>query len=130
MAIPAMVVAPRQRHANISRLVACGVAATLVLACAEAPSVEASSGARLATKSERSAILGAYKANDGNASQVRGVFVSRSNSGLSVVCARTPEAGTRSSVFNRSVHKWRYVVSGPVGKVGNATERALEWACG
>jgi len=71
-----------------------------------------------------------YVANDGGSSGVRGVFVSRSNSGLAVVCVHTPEAGIRSFVFARSHGSWRYVTSGAVGRVGNSADRQLERACG
>ncbi|HLM84597.1 MAG TPA: hypothetical protein VK272_00260 [Solirubrobacteraceae bacterium] len=87
-----------------------------------------SSAARPATKSERSAILAAFKANDGNSSEVRGVYVSRSNSKLAAVCVRTPEAGTQAFVF-RLAHSWRYVTSGSVGRAGSAEDRRLEQAC-
>lgn len=90
----------------------------------------AHSGARPATKSERSAIIAAFTASDGNATEVHGVFVSRSNAGLAVVCTRTPEAGTLSYVFHRAGRAWRYLTSGPVGKTGNSAQRALERACG
>lgn len=108
------------------------VLVALVLASAGwAPAVEAAgAGARPATRSERATIIAAYSAADGNASEVRGVFVSRSDPSLAVVCARTPEAGTRSYVFAQSRHRWRYVTSGPVGKAGDSTERTLERACG
>ena len=39
----------------------------------------ASSSARPATRSERSAIMAAFTANDGSSSEVHGVYVSRSN---------------------------------------------------
>lgn len=89
-----------------------------------------SSSARPATKSERTAIMAAFTANDGNSSEVRSVYVSRSNSSLAVVCVRTPEAGSRAFVFRHSQRAWRYVTSGPVGRAGNTAERRLEQACG
>jgi hypothetical protein len=88
-----------------------------------------SARARPASGSERAAIVAAFTASDGNASQVHGVFVSRSNPSLAVVCARTPEAGARSYVFGHSRHAWRYVTGGPVGRTGSSSERALERAC-
>lgn len=90
----------------------------------------ASSGARPAGRSERSAIVSAFTASDGNSSEVRGVYVSRSNSSLAVVCARTPEAGTLAYVFHHVQRSWRYVTSGRVGRAGNAVDRSLEQACG
>ena len=90
----------------------------------------ASSNATPATGAERAAIIGAYRASDGNPSQVRAVFVSRSNPNLAVVCARTPEAGTRAYVFNHHGHTWHYATSGPAGKAGDPAERTLERACG
>jgi hypothetical protein len=89
----------------------------------------AGSGARPASRSERSAIVAAFTASDGNSSEVHGVYVSQSNSSLAVVCARTPEAGTRAYVFSHS-RSWRYVTSGQVGRAGNSADRRLEQACG
>jgi hypothetical protein len=90
----------------------------------------ASSSARPATRSERSAIMAAFTANDGSSSEVHGVYVSRSNSSLAVVCVRTPEAGSQAYVFHHAQRAWRYVTSGPVGRTGNSTDRRLEQACG
>ncbi len=67
---------------------------------------------------------------DGNSSEVRGVYVSRSNSSFAVVCARTPEAGTQAYVFHHVQRSWRYVTSGRVGRAGNTFDRSLEQACG
>ncbi|MHB8241896.1 MAG: hypothetical protein ACYDHN_07875 [Solirubrobacteraceae bacterium] len=86
--------------------------------------------ARSATRSERAAILSVYAREDGSASQVRSVYVSRANASLAVACARTPEAGTFAYVFARSHGHWRYATSGRPGRVGNAAERRLELACG
>jgi phosphoglucomutase len=105
--------------------------ATTTLVACWVPTVEAaSSNGKPAAGAQRGAIVAAYKASDGNVAEIRGVFVSRSNSSLAVVCARTPEAGTRSYVFAHRGQKWRYLTSGPVGKVGGSTERALERSCG
>lgn len=90
----------------------------------------AGSNARPATSSERAAIVAAFRASDGNAAQVRGVYVSRSNATLAVVCARTPEAGTRAYLFRRGGRAWHYLTGGPVGKAGSPAERALKRACG
>ena len=89
-----------------------------------------SSSARPAAKSERTAIMAAFTANDGNSSEVHGVYVSRSNSSLAVVCVRTAEAGSQAFVFHHSRRPWRYVTSGPVGRAGNTADRRLEQACG
>lgn len=87
------------------------------------------SSARPAIKSERSAILGALKANDGSTAGVQGVYVSRSDSSLAVVCVRTPDAGLRAFVFHHVGHAWRYLTSGPPGAAGSPTDRHLERAC-
>lgn len=102
----------------------------IVLGATFIASAFAGSNARPATRSERSAIASAFTTNDGNSSEVRGVYVSRSNSSLAVVCARTPEAGTQAFVFRHVQRAWRYVTSGRVGRAGNAFDRSLEQACG
>jgi hypothetical protein len=88
------------------------------------------SSARPATKSERSAIMASFTANDGSSSEVHGVYVSRSNSSLAVVCIHTPEAGTQAYVFRQTRRSWRYVTSGSVGSAGSPADRHLEQACG
>ena len=88
------------------------------------------SSARPATKSERSAIMASFTANDGSASEVHGVYVSRSNSSLAVVCIHTPEAGTQAFVLRHNRRSWRYVTSGAIGSVGTPTDRRLERASG
>jgi len=90
----------------------------------------AGSSARPATRSERSAIMVSFTANDGSSSEVHGVYVSRSNSSLAVVCVRTPEAGTQAFVFRHASRSWRYVTSGSAGSAGSSTDRLLERACG
>jgi hypothetical protein len=113
------------------RSLAPGVFAVVVMALMPASSALAtSSSARPATKSERSAIMAAFTANDGSSSGVNGVYVSRSNSSLAVVCVRTPEAGEQAFVFHRAQRSWRYVTSGSVGRAGSLTDRRLEQACG
>ena len=102
---------------------------TVALAGALSAAAAASSNAKPATGAERAAIIGAYRASDGNPSQVRAVFVS-TNPNLAVVCARTPEAGTRAYVFSHQGHTWHYATSGPAGKAGDSAERTLERACG
>jgi hypothetical protein len=104
--------------------------AALLVAINASTALASSSSARPATRSERSAIVGAFTANDGNSSEVHGVYVSRSNSSLAVVCVRTPEAGVQAYVFGRSRHAWRYLTSGAVGRVGSSSDRRLEQACG
>lgn len=74
--------------------------------------------------------MASFTAGDGSASEVHGVYVSRSNSNLAVVCVRTPEAGTQALVFGHARRSWRYLTSGRVGKVGNSADRQLERACG
>jgi len=105
--------------------------ATLVAGLTPAASALASSsGARSASRSERTSILKAYAANDGGStSSVNGVYVSRSNASLAVVCERTPEAGEQTFVFGHSRGSWRYLAGGSRGRAGNAADRRLELAC-
>ncbi len=74
--------------------------------------------------------MAAFTANDGRSSEVHGVYVSRSNSSLAVVCLRTPEAGSRAFVFHHAGRSWRYVTSGSPGSAGSSADRRLEQACG
>lgn len=74
--------------------------------------------------------MAAFDANDGNSSEVHGVYVSRSNASLAVVCVRTPEAGSQAFVFSHAQRSWRYVTSGSVGRAGSLADRRLEQACG
>jgi hypothetical protein len=85
--------------------------------------------ARPATKSERAAIMKSFVANDGSISGVDGVYVSRANTSLAVVCQRTPEAGVRAYVFGRTHSSWHYLTSGSPGRAGSPTDRRLERAC-
>jgi hypothetical protein len=114
------------------RSLAAGALALTVAVLVQIPSALASSSSvRAATKSERSAIMAAFTANDGSSAEVRGVYVSRANSSLAVVCVRTPEAGSQAFVFLHAKRSWRYVTSGPLGKAGSSAERRLEQqACG
>ncbi|HMD56573.1 MAG TPA: hypothetical protein VKG82_03785 [Solirubrobacteraceae bacterium] len=114
------------RRARVSTISAIVAALALSLA---GGALAASTSARPPTKSERAAILKAFAANDANSSSVRGVYVSRSNANLAVVCERTPEAGSRAYVFGRSHGSWRYLVSGAPGGAGNSADRRLERAC-
>jgi hypothetical protein len=107
--------------------------ASAVMALAVTPATTAfaaGSSARPATKSERSAIMASFTANDGSSSEIHGVYVSRSNSSLAVVCVRTPEAGTQAFVFRHVSRSWRYVTSGSARSAGNPADRRLERACG
>jgi len=106
------------------------LAAIVMAVTPAANALAASSSARPATRSERSAIMAAFTANDGSSSEVHGVYVARSSSSLAVVCVRTPEAGSQAYVFSHSRRSWRYATSGPVGRAGNTTDRRLEQACG
>jgi hypothetical protein len=109
------------------------LAALSVLVVAVTPASAAlatGSSARPATKSERSAIMATFTANDGSASEVHGVYVSRSNSNLAVVCARTPDAGSQAFVFRHAQRSWLYVTSGSPGRAGSSADRRVERACG
>jgi hypothetical protein len=88
-----------------------------------------SANARSATRSERAGLVSTFAKEDGNASEIRGVYVDRSNSALAVVCARTPEAGIFAYVFARSHGRWRYATSGRPGHSGSSRQRRLERAC-
>jgi hypothetical protein len=85
--------------------------------------------ARQATRSERQALAAVFGREDGNPSEIRGVYVSRSDANLAVVCARTPEAGTYAYVFTHSHRHWRYATSGRPGRAGSSRQRQLERAC-
>lgn len=110
-----------------SLIAALGVGALTLTAAGGASA--ASSSARPATRSERAAIMKSFTANDGSSTGVHGVYVSRSNSGLAVVCVRTPEAGIQAFVFGHTQHSWRYVTSGTAGRAGSSADRRLERAC-
>lgn len=105
------------------------IAAAAIALCAASPALASSSSARPAGRSERAAIVAYYAANDGSASEVYAVYISRASSNLAVVCTRTPEAGKEAFVLRRSGRSWRYVTSGRIGRAGNATDRSLEKAC-
>jgi hypothetical protein len=89
----------------------------------------ATANARPATHSERQAISSAFAREDGNASEIRSVYVSRSNASLAVACAKTPEAGIYAYVFTRSHGRWHYTVSGRPGRAGSYSQRKLVQAC-
>jgi len=105
------------------------LAATVIALALAANAGAASSLARSATRSERAAIMRSLIANDGSASGVDGVYVSRSNSSLAVVCERTPEAGVQAYVFGHSHGSWHYLASGSPGRSGSSADRRLERAC-
>jgi len=109
------------------------LAALVVTVVAVVPATAAGaagSSVRPATRPERSAIMVSFTANDGSASEVHGVYVSRSDSSLAVVCVRTPEAGPRAFVFRHARSAWRYVTSGSPGGAGSTADRRIERACG
>ena len=114
------------------RSLALGVlAVTTTILVPASGALAGSSAVRPATRSERSAIMATFTANDGSSAEVRGVYVSRSSSSLAVVCVRTPEAGSQAFVFQRVQRSWRYVTSGRVGRAGSLAYRRLEQqACG
>jgi anti-sigma-K factor RskA len=105
------------------------IAAIALAVAAANVALAGGSVARPAIRSERSAILAALEANDGSSAGVRGVYVSRSDSSLAVVCVRTPDAGLRAFVFHHTAHAWRYLTSGSPGAAGSSTDRHLERAC-
>jgi len=123
--LPLRTMAVRFRSYFIAAVAVMGLTVTPI-----AGALASSGSARPATKSERSAIMASFTANDGSSSEVHGVYVSRSNSSLAVVCVRTPEAGIEAFVFDRVQRSWRYATSGSVGRAGNSAERRLERACG
>ena len=114
------------------RLAACLISASAILALVSPPAdaLAGAPAARPATRSERAAILRSLSANDGTSSGVKGVYISRSDSALAVVCQRTPEAGNRAYVFGRTRGSWRYLTSGTPGRAGTSADRLLERACG
>jgi hypothetical protein len=85
--------------------------------------------ARPATRSEHQALAAVFGREDGNPSEIRGVYLSRSDATLAVVCARTPEAGTYAYVFTRSHGHWSYATAGRPGHAGSSRQRQLEHAC-
>jgi hypothetical protein len=94
-----------------------------------ASGLAAGSASKPAAGATRSAVLKAFSAADGNASEVRGVYLSRSNAALAAVCEKTPEAGYRAYVFAHVHGSWRLTVLGVPGRAGNAADRQLERAC-
>lgn len=113
-----------------TRTIATALLAVAVFCAPVVAWASSAADARPATRSERAAILSVYAREDGNASRVHGVYISRANASLAVACARTPEAGTLAYVFARSHGHWRYATSGRPGHAGNPVERKLELACG
>ena len=66
----------------------------------------------LASRAEHAALMAAFSAQDGNASEVRSVNISRSGPALAVLCVRTPEADPEAAVFHRSGRSRRLTSSG------------------
>jgi phosphoglucomutase len=94
-----------------------------------ASSLAAGAAAKPAAGATRSAVLKAFAAADGNASEVKGIYVSRSNAALAVVCEKTPEAGYRAYVFAGAHGSWRLSALGVPGRAGNSSDRQVERAC-
>ncbi len=117
-----------RRITATSALAAAALSVPLVLSGAALASLRGAD-ARPATGAERHAIEAIFAREDGSVSEIRGVYVSRANSGLAVACAHTPEAGTYAYVFTRTHGSWRYAASGRAGRAGNAADRRLEQAC-
>lgn len=115
----------RTRLSATITVLAAALPATLALTSVAALASLSAANARPATHSERAGVAAAFSREDGNPAEIRAVYVSRSNSSLSVACARTPEAGTYAYVFARSHGRWRYTISGRPGRVGNAADRKL-----
>lgn len=67
-------------------------------------------------------------ADGGSARAVYAAYISRANGSLGVLCVRS-EAGHEAFVVRRAGRGWRYVTSGPAGRVGNSADRQLERAC-
>ncbi len=89
----------------------------------------ASPATRPASHAEHAALIAAFSAQDGNASEVRSVNISRSSSSLAVLCVHTPEGGPEAAVFHRSGRSWHLTSAGRPGASGNAAERRLERVC-
>jgi hypothetical protein len=119
----------KRRSRAVVLALAAALPATAIVSGAAAFASLGAANARPATRSERQAVSAAFAREDGNASQIRAVDVSRSNSSLAVACAKTPEAGTYAYVFVRSHGRWRYTTSGRPGRVGSVADRKLERAC-
>jgi len=114
---------------NVRPIACASVCAALVALVPSTSAFASGSGARRATRSERSGLLATYRANDGGTTGVYAEYISTSDSSLGVVCVRTPEAGREAFVERRSGHSWKYAASGPVGRAGTAADRRLEHAC-
>jgi hypothetical protein len=105
------------------------ILASAVIVALLAAAALASSATRPASRAEHAALISAFSAQDGNASEVRSVNISRSNSALAVLCVHTPEGGPEAAVFRRSGRSWRLSSAGRPGASGNAAERRLERVC-
>lgn len=103
--------------------------AAAVTALAAVPAAAlASSVARSANRSERSGLIRALVREDGTSRGVSGVYISRSDPRLGVVCQRTPDSGKVGWVFRRAGGGWSYVTSSRAS-AGSAPERRLEHVC-
>ena len=109
---------------------AVAIVAVAVIPSAHSAFASTGANARPATRAERAAVDAVFAREDGSASMVRSVFVSRANSALAVACVRTPEAGTLAYVYTRSRGRWHYATSGRPARAGNVADRQLERACG
>lgn len=114
-----------------SRVLGRALAAALVLTALAPASNGLASGSssKPAGGSTRSAVLHAFAVADGNAAEVKGVYLSRTNATLAVVCDRTPEAGYQAYVFTRTHGSWRLAALGVPGRAGSSADRQLERAC-
>jgi hypothetical protein len=88
----------------------------------------ASSVVRPANRSDRSGLIRALVREDGTSRGVSGVYISRSNPRLGVVCQRTPDSGKVGWVFRRAGGAWSYVTSSRAS-AGSALERRLAHLC-
>jgi hypothetical protein len=102
--------------------------AVAMAALAATPAALASSTVRSVSRSDRSGLIRALVREDGTSRGVTGVYVSRSHSGLGVVCQRTPDGGKVSYVFKRAGRSWSYLTSSR-GSTRSALYRQLEHAC-
>jgi hypothetical protein len=103
--------------------------AAVIAALAATPAAAlASSVVRSVSRSDRSGLIRALVREDGTSRGVTGVYISRSHSGLGVVCQRTPDGGKVSYVFKRGGRSWSYLTSSRAS-TRSALYRQLEHAC-
>jgi hypothetical protein len=103
-------------------------AATIAALAATPAAALASSVVRAAGRSDRSSMIRALVREDGTSSGVTGVYISRANSRLGVVCQHTPDGRRVGYVFQRRGRSWSYVTSSLVS-TGSALDRRLEHVC-